>query len=110
MNRSAGPPASADLIELEWLPTGTTRMLVLTGFFTAGNGRQPQLVQLDALIPRETLSLSPFDPVLLHPIPECPRVDPQIIGNMSNRLARLPNNPDRTLTELRVNTFSVSQT
>jgi hypothetical protein len=28
--------ASADLIDLEWLPTGATGMWVLTGFFTLG--------------------------------------------------------------------------
>jgi hypothetical protein len=28
--------ASADLLDLEWLPTGTTGMWVLTGFFTLG--------------------------------------------------------------------------
>jgi hypothetical protein len=37
---------------------------------------------------------------LVHPVPERALMDPQIPGHLSDRLARLPDNPDRPLTEL----------
>jgi len=48
-----------------------------------------------SLSPRSTRS-----PV--HPVAQRPRVDPQVPGHRSDRLARLTHDPDRFLTELRI--------
>src|SRR2546428_4615374 len=61
-----------------------------------------ELVKLASLIARESLSVTPRDLVLVHPVPKRPRIQIKITGDLSDRLARLPNNPNRALSKLRV--------
>ncbi|GAA3267736.1 hypothetical protein GCM10020218_006100 [Dactylosporangium vinaceum] len=41
-------------------------------------------------------------PILLHPVGQGAAVDPQITRYLGERLPRLPHDPDRTRTELRI--------
>src|SRR5680860_592672 len=58
--------------------------------------------QLSAVIWRQALRFTPLDPVLGHPIAQGALVDPKIAGHLSDRFACLDHNPDRSLTELRL--------
>ena len=49
-----------------------------------------------------TFGLAPFGLVLVHPVPQGPSMDPEIVSYRGDRLARLSDNPHRALTELRV--------
>src|SRR5918995_2037036 len=66
------------------------------------------LVELGALVDREPFLLAPLNAVLVHPVPKRAHMDPQIPGHLSDRLARLPHNPDRPLTGTRDRTSVVS--
>src|SRR5215831_14387821 len=62
----------------------------------------PEPVELGPLVVAEPVLVASLDPVLVHPVAQRPGVDPEISGHLGDRLARLANNPDRSLTELRV--------
>src|SRR3990170_4756633 len=59
-----------------------------------------QLVQLGPLVNGEAFPLAPLNPLPVHPIAQGARVDPQIPGHLSDRLARLTHDPHSPLTEL----------
>src|SRR6266545_4517225 len=61
-----------------------------------------ELVQLGAFVDAEAFLLATLDAVAIHPVAQRPRVDPEIPGHHSDRLARLTHDPDRALTELGV--------
>src|SRR3990170_6294985 len=61
-----------------------------------------QLVQLGPLVDGEAFLLAPLNPLPVHPVAQGARVDPEIPGHRSDRLAGLTHDADGPLTELRV--------
>src|SRR5918998_47134 len=61
-----------------------------------------QLGQLSALVAAQALGLTSLNLVLLHPVTQRLLTNPQVPGDLRHRLARLPDDPDCSLAELRV--------
>src|SRR5680860_187019 len=61
-----------------------------------------ELVQLGALVHSKAILVASLHPVTVHPVTQGARVNPEIPGHHSDRLARLTHNPNGPLTELRV--------
>ena len=58
--------------------------------------------QLSPIIAAQGLSLTSIDRVLLHPVTQGLLPNPQLTGDLGDRLARLPHDLDRSLAELRI--------
>src|SRR5215217_1131572 len=58
--------------------------------------------KLSAFVDVQADGLAALDPVPIHPVAQRPRVNPEIPGHLSDRLAGLTHDPHRALTELGV--------
>src|SRR5215212_1625842 len=61
-----------------------------------------QLTQTGSFIDVQAVLLAALDPLPIHPVAQGPRIDPEVPGHLSDRLAGLTHDPHRALTELGV--------
>src|SRR5215212_4707933 len=61
-----------------------------------------QLTQTGSFIDVQAVLLAALDPLPIHPVAQGPRIDPEVPGHLSDRLAGLTHDPHRALTKLGV--------